>query len=134
VEIMSAFKERRRAARELAGQHGMYLLSRTRELGWHDCHLVDASELGAGARLRGPKPECGDDLTFCLDGPDGNASVLVPATVRHVRSDFFGATRVGVEFKTLDGPTRDALVRLLRAEPVSALPRRTESPSQSKAV
>jgi hypothetical protein len=32
----------------------------------HDCHA-----------------EPGDDVTFCLDGPNGKASVVVHATVRH---------------------------------------------------
>jgi len=122
---MSVFKERRRAPRELAGLHGMYLLARQRDLGWHDCYLVDASEFGAGARFRGPRPESGDEVIIRLDGPVGAASVLVPGTVRHVRSDLFGATRGGVEFRCLDGESRDALVNLLRGEPVSGLPRRS---------
>ena len=121
---MSVFKERRRAPRELAGLHGMYLLARRRDLGWHDCYLVDASEFGAGARFRGPSPERGDDVTIRLDGPVGAASILVPATVRHVRSDFFGATRGGVEFKGLDGENREALRKLLQGEPLSGHPRR----------
>ena len=115
---MGVFKERRRARRELAGLHGTYLLAARSELGWHDCYLVDVSELGAGARLRGPSPEPGDDLVICVDVPGGADSIRLEATVRHVRADFFGATRAGVEFMSLEPDQRQTLLYLLCGERV----------------
>ena len=115
---MGVFKERRRARRELAGLHGTYLLVAQSELGWHDCYLVDVSEYGAGVRFRGPSPESGDDLVIRVDVPGGAESIRLQATVRHVRADFFGATRAGVEFMVLAPDQRDALLCLLRGERV----------------
>jgi len=111
---MGVFKERRRAPRELAGLHGMYLIARRSDLGWHDCYLVDASEYGAGTRFRGPSPDVGDDVIIQFDAPGTNGSIRLQATVRHVRADFFGATRGGVEFMGLDETRRERLRDLFR--------------------
>ena len=115
---MGVFKERRRARRELAGLHGTYLLAARSELGWHDCYLVDVSEYGAGARLRGPSAEPGDDLVVRVDVPGGTESIRLQATVRHVRADFFGATRAGVEFMSVTPDQHEALLCLLSGERV----------------
>jgi hypothetical protein len=113
-----ALFERRRAPRELAGLHGVYLLAVRSDLGWHDCHLVDISEYGAGARFRGPSPEVGDDVLIYVDGPEGPASIRLHATVRHVRADYFGAARAGVEFTLAAPEQRRALLKLLQGETV----------------
>jgi hypothetical protein len=117
-EAAMALFERRRAPRELAGLHGVYLLAVRSDLGWHDCYLLDVSEFGAGARFRGPSPEVGDDVLICVDGPEGPASIRLHATVRHVRADYFGATRAGIEFAPLGPEHRESLLRLLRGERV----------------
>jgi c-di-GMP-binding flagellar brake protein YcgR len=115
---MGMFKERRRGPRELAGLHGTYLWLTRRELGWHDCSLVDVSGRGAGMRFRGPTPELGDEVLIQLDEPNAAAAIQLRGTVRHVRPDFFGAARAGVEFAALDPDQRQALLSLLRGERV----------------
>jgi hypothetical protein len=123
---MGVFRERRRARRELAGLHGRYAIVRLRELGWHDCSLVDVSELGAGARLRGPEPVVGDEVVILFDDPTSGAEALpFRAFVRHERVDYFGAIRVGVEFHALTAQHRNALQKLMRSDAVSQLAKRS---------
>jgi hypothetical protein len=121
---MGVFRERRRSPRELAGLHGRYAVTRLRELGWHDCSLVDVSEFGAGARLRGPAPEVGDEVLVLLDEPGSTDKAPIRAVVRHARLDYFGAIRVGLEFQGLRADQRDALLKLMRSDAVTALAKR----------
>jgi hypothetical protein len=127
---MGVFRERRRARRELAGLHGRYAILRLRDLGWHDCSLVDVSEFGAGARLRGPEPEVGDEVVILFDDPTGGADALpFRAIVRHERVDYFGAIRVGVEFHALRAEHRAVLQKLMRSDAVSQLAKRSRPAS-----
>jgi hypothetical protein len=124
---MGVFRERRRAPREPAGIPGRYLLTRRRELGWHDCSLLDVSELGAGGRFRGPNPEIGDEILILFDECIGPSPRPMRAIVRHARADYFGATRAGIEFAGLNAEHREVLVRLLRGDVVSELAKRARS-------
>jgi hypothetical protein len=110
--------ERRRAPREPTGIPATYQPAGHHALEWYDCYLVDLTELGAGVRLRGPGAGVGDEISIHVDGPDGPASILLRARVRHVRADHFGATRVGVEFAALKGEDHERLAKMLQTQAV----------------